>query len=81
MSRCSRRRGQPSETFEQRRKRNFECVGKSGEMAHGWVPNTLFDAPHVGAVHTGFIGQELLRPSFCLSELPNPLAERLLDGL
>lgn len=69
------------EALEQSGERYFQSIGNSQEMPDGGIPNALLNAPHVRAMHARLVGQVLLRPPLRLSELSNPLAERLLDGV
>jgi hypothetical protein len=70
-----------SKALEQSAKRDAQGMSDSCQVTYGRIPHTLFDAPHVGAVHAGLISQILLRPFSGLTELPDPFAERLLHGV
>jgi hypothetical protein len=52
-----------SKTFEQVPEGDAERVSYAREMTERRIPDPLLDAPHIGAVHSGLLGQVFLRPA------------------
>lgn len=70
-----------SDALEESGQRNTKGFSDASQVANGRVADALLDAPHVSAMHPGFVSQVLLRPALRLPELPDLLAECLRNSV
>ena len=67
--------------LKKRSDRHVERFRNAGQVPQRWIPDAALDAPHVGAVHAGFVGESFLRPPFTLTELFESFAKGFSSGL